>query len=34
MIRRLRDAFSTGASDETVDADVRRGMDDVLAALA
>jgi hypothetical protein len=33
MIRRLRDAFSTGASDETVDADVRRGMDDVLAAL-
>jgi len=33
MIKRLRDAFSTGASDETVDADVRRGMDDVLAAL-
>jgi hypothetical protein len=33
MIRRLRDAFSTGATDETVDADVRRGMDDVLAAL-
>lgn len=33
MIRRLRGAFSTGASDETVDADVRHGMDDVLAAL-
>jgi hypothetical protein len=33
MIRRLRDAFSTGASNETVDAGVRRGMDDVLAAL-
>jgi hypothetical protein len=33
MIRRLRDAFSANASDETVDADVRRGMDDVLAAL-
>jgi hypothetical protein len=33
MIRRLRDAFSTVASDETVDADVRHGMDDVLAAL-
>jgi len=33
MIRRLRDAFSTGASDETVDIDVRHGMDDVLAAL-
>jgi hypothetical protein len=33
MIRWLRDAFSTGASDEMVDAEVRRGMDDVLAAL-
>ncbi len=33
MIRRLRDAFSTGASDETMNADIRHGMDDVLAAL-